>query len=165
MPDNQILKYLFVKKYISRKEAQWLDMLSDFVLFPITLQKGKFHVLGDTLSRSNDFEDQVFKSCTRIRSLRRKTPLGRLKTRTSERNSEAARNISKDVCIIRKKNQEQRAFDKAQDIKAFGSKIGKYCGRFHCWYTSNKKRLRFYNDFRRSIFKSFPLCYMYTYRY
>eukprot|EP00171_Calliarthron_tuberculosum_P021638 IDg21638t1 len=50
--DNQVLKYLFEKKNISRREARWLDLLSDFGIFPINLTKGKLHVLGDTLSRA-----------------------------------------------------------------------------------------------------------------
>lgn len=57
--DNQVLKHLFTKKDLSRKEARWLDLLSDFGIFPITLKKGKVHVLGDTLSRAKH-ETKVF---------------------------------------------------------------------------------------------------------
>lgn len=49
--DNQILKHFFEKRDLSRREARWLETLSDFGIFPITLQKGTIHVLGDTLSR------------------------------------------------------------------------------------------------------------------
>lgn len=49
--DNQVLRSLFTKKNLSRREAGWVHILSNFGIFPITLQSGKIHVLGDALSR------------------------------------------------------------------------------------------------------------------
>lgn len=49
--DNQVLKYFFEKKDLSRREVRWSEILADFGVFPITLQKGSVHVLGDSLSR------------------------------------------------------------------------------------------------------------------
>lgn len=51
VPDNQVLKYFFDKKDLNRREARWLETLSEFRVFPITLKKGCVHVLGDALSR------------------------------------------------------------------------------------------------------------------
>ena len=49
--DNQVLKSFFDKKDLNRREARWLETLSEFGIFPITLKKGSVHVLGDALSR------------------------------------------------------------------------------------------------------------------
>lgn len=49
--DNQVLRYLFDKKSLSRREAGWIHCLSNFGIFPMSLEKGKVHVLGDALSR------------------------------------------------------------------------------------------------------------------
>lgn len=49
--DNQVLKHFFDKQDLSRREARWLEILSGFGVFPITLKKGSVHVLGDALSR------------------------------------------------------------------------------------------------------------------
>lgn len=51
--DNQVLKYSFEKKDLSRREARWLETLSKFRIFPITLKKGLVHVLGEILSQLN----------------------------------------------------------------------------------------------------------------
>lgn len=51
--DNQVLQHFFAEKSLSRREARWLGTLSEFGVFPITLQKGKIHILGDVLSRVN----------------------------------------------------------------------------------------------------------------
>ncbi len=48
--DNQVLKSFFDKKDLNRREARWLETLSEFGIFPITLKKGSVHVLGDALS-------------------------------------------------------------------------------------------------------------------
>ena len=37
---------------MSGKEARWLDTLSNFGIFPITLKPGKVHVLGDVLTKA-----------------------------------------------------------------------------------------------------------------
>lgn len=39
------------EKDLSRREALWLQLLSGFGVFPITLKKRVAHVLGDILSR------------------------------------------------------------------------------------------------------------------
>lgn len=49
--DNQVLKNFFTKTELSRREARWLDFLSQFGITSVTLKKGRVHVLGDTLSR------------------------------------------------------------------------------------------------------------------
>ena len=59
--DNQVLKHFFTKPRLSRREARWIETLGNFEIFPITLELGKVHVLGDTLSRAphinvNDIE-------------------------------------------------------------------------------------------------------------
>ena len=59
--DNQVLRHLFTKPNISRREARWLETLGNFGIFPINLKPGKIHVLGDVLSRAphiavNDLE-------------------------------------------------------------------------------------------------------------
>eukprot|EP00171_Calliarthron_tuberculosum_P005616 IDg5616t1 len=56
--DNQVLKALFDKKDLSRKEVRWLELLGDFGIFPMTLVKGSVHVLGDVPSRA-PHSDQV----------------------------------------------------------------------------------------------------------
>jgi RNase H-like domain found in reverse transcriptase len=50
--DNQVLKHLFTKATVSRKEATWLETLGNFGIFPINLKPGRVHVLGDVLSRA-----------------------------------------------------------------------------------------------------------------
>lgn len=59
--DNQVLKYFFSKEKHSRREAGWLSTLTNFRIFPITLQKGSlkgsFHVLDDALSRVHGTEE------------------------------------------------------------------------------------------------------------
>ena len=50
--DNQVLKYFFTKQTLSRREARWLEELSNFGIFPINLKAGKIHVVGDLLSRA-----------------------------------------------------------------------------------------------------------------
>lgn len=49
--DNQVLRYFFSKPDLTRREARWLEFLSNFGISELTLQKGKVHVLGDALSR------------------------------------------------------------------------------------------------------------------
>lgn len=50
--DNQELNHFFIKPHMSRKEARWLDLLSQFGIKEVTLQPGRVHVLGDVLSRA-----------------------------------------------------------------------------------------------------------------
>lgn len=50
--DNQVLHNFFTKQDMSRKEARWLDLLSQFNISRISLKAGKVHVLGDVLSRA-----------------------------------------------------------------------------------------------------------------
>jgi hypothetical protein len=50
--DNQVLKHLFPKATVSRKEARWLETLGNFGIFSINLKPGKVHVLRDVLSRA-----------------------------------------------------------------------------------------------------------------
>lgn len=50
--DNQVLKAFFTKTSMTRREARWLDFLSQFNITAITLRKGRIHVLGDALSRA-----------------------------------------------------------------------------------------------------------------
>ena len=38
--ENEILKYLFGKKDLGRREDRWLEALSDFGIFPTTLKRG-----------------------------------------------------------------------------------------------------------------------------
>ncbi len=49
--DNQVLKYIFTKSSLSRREARWLETLGNFGIFPINMKAGKMHVLRDALSR------------------------------------------------------------------------------------------------------------------
>ena len=49
--DNQVLKHLFTKPNLSRREARYIDFLSQFNISKMTLKKGVIHVLGDALSR------------------------------------------------------------------------------------------------------------------
>ncbi len=49
--DNQVLKYLFSKADLSRREAGYLETLGNFGIFPITLKSGKVHVLSNAFSR------------------------------------------------------------------------------------------------------------------
>ena len=49
--DNQVLRHFFSKPNMSRKEARWLDLLSQFNTDALTLRSGRIHVLGDSLSR------------------------------------------------------------------------------------------------------------------
>lgn len=48
--DNQVLKSFFDKKDLSRREVRWIETLCEFGIFPMTLQEGRVHVLGDVLS-------------------------------------------------------------------------------------------------------------------
>lgn len=48
--DNQVLRNFFTKPNMSRKEASWLDLLSQLGISKITLKAGRVHVLGDALS-------------------------------------------------------------------------------------------------------------------
>ena len=50
--DNQVLSNFFTKPNMSRKEARWLDLLSQFGISKVTLKAGRVHVLGDALSRA-----------------------------------------------------------------------------------------------------------------
>jgi len=50
--DNQVLKHFFDKKDLSRREAGYLALLTNFGIFPINLQRGRIHVLGDSPSRA-----------------------------------------------------------------------------------------------------------------
>lgn len=59
--DNQVLKHLFTKQKLSRREARWIETLGNFGVFPITLKPGKIHVLGDVLSRAPHAEDADIK--------------------------------------------------------------------------------------------------------
>lgn len=52
LTDNQVLKSFFNKSNLSRKEARWLDFMSQLGITELTLVKGKVHVLGDSLSRA-----------------------------------------------------------------------------------------------------------------
>ncbi len=52
LTDNQVLKSLFSKHELSRREARWLETLGNFGIFLINLNPGKIHVLGDSLSRA-----------------------------------------------------------------------------------------------------------------
>lgn len=45
LTDNQILRNVFMKKDLSRRESRWLQMLGKFGIFPITLQHGKINLL------------------------------------------------------------------------------------------------------------------------
>lgn len=49
--DNQVLMHFFGKKNLNRPEARWLETLSEFGTFPITLKKGSVHVFCDILFR------------------------------------------------------------------------------------------------------------------
>lgn len=49
--DNQVVRHFLTKKNLNRREARWLDTLASFNISSVTLQKGKIHVLGDSLSR------------------------------------------------------------------------------------------------------------------
>lgn len=45
-----MLKHIFTKSKLCRKEALLFETLGNFGIFPINLKPGKFHVLGDILS-------------------------------------------------------------------------------------------------------------------
>ena len=45
-----MLRNFFTKPNMSRKEASWLDLLSQLGISKITLKAGRVHVLGDALS-------------------------------------------------------------------------------------------------------------------
>lgn len=49
--DNQALKSLLFEKDFNPTDAGWVHTLGNFGIFPIVLEKGKIHVLGDALSR------------------------------------------------------------------------------------------------------------------
>ena len=50
--DNQVLLHFFSKPNMNRKEARWLDLLSQFGILRMNLKPGRVHVLGDVLSRA-----------------------------------------------------------------------------------------------------------------
>lgn len=50
--DNQVLKHILSKPCINRKEARWLDLLSQYNICQVNLIPGRIHVLGDVLSRA-----------------------------------------------------------------------------------------------------------------
>eukprot|EP00171_Calliarthron_tuberculosum_P023944 IDg23944t1 len=54
LTDNHILKNLFTKPNVSRREARWLHYLSQFNITKVTLKPGRIHVLGDVLSKIRD---------------------------------------------------------------------------------------------------------------
>ena len=53
--DNQVLKHLFTKPKLKRREARCLETLGNFDIFDINLKPTKFHVLGDVPSRLPHF--------------------------------------------------------------------------------------------------------------
>eukprot|EP00171_Calliarthron_tuberculosum_P016938 IDg16938t1 len=57
--DNQVLKHFFTKEKLSRREAGWIEIFSNFGIFPITLEKGRIHVLGDAMSRAPHTSDNL----------------------------------------------------------------------------------------------------------
>ena len=57
--DSQVLKHFFDKKDLSRREARWLEILSEFRIFSITLRKGSIHVLGGASSRIKHCHEYV----------------------------------------------------------------------------------------------------------
>lgn len=50
--DNAVLKYFFSETELSRREAQWLEFLSQFCTTLLIFEKERLHVLGDVLSRA-----------------------------------------------------------------------------------------------------------------
>lgn len=50
--DNLVLHHFFTKPLMSRNEARWLDILSQFGIKKVNLKPGRFYVLRDVLSRS-----------------------------------------------------------------------------------------------------------------
>lgn len=50
--DNHVLKHLFWKQSLSRREARWLETRGYVEIIPIPLKPGKIHVLGDVLWRA-----------------------------------------------------------------------------------------------------------------
>lgn len=52
LTDNQVLERSLTKPNPGRWEARWLDFLGRFSITSLTLEKGKVHVLGDSLSRA-----------------------------------------------------------------------------------------------------------------
>ena len=50
--DNQVLKSIFTKPKLDRKESRWIETLGNFGIFPVTLKPGIIHVLGDVLYRA-----------------------------------------------------------------------------------------------------------------
>ncbi len=49
----------FEEKDLNRRDALWLETLSEFGIFPITLKKRSVHVLGDVLSRALHVTNEV----------------------------------------------------------------------------------------------------------
>ena len=56
--DNQVLKNFFTKPSMRRKEPTWLETLGNFGIFPMNLQPGKMHVLGDVLYRARHITNE-----------------------------------------------------------------------------------------------------------
>ena len=56
--DNQILSHFFTKPSLNRREARWLELLSQFGIRKVNLRPGLVHVLGDVLSRAPHVMDQ-----------------------------------------------------------------------------------------------------------
>eukprot|EP00171_Calliarthron_tuberculosum_P001356 IDg1356t1 len=50
--DNQVLKNFLSKPDLSRLEARWLDLFAHFGISNIMHKAGRFHILGDVLSRA-----------------------------------------------------------------------------------------------------------------
>lgn len=50
--DNQVLKHFFTNPSLHRREARWLDLLSQFNILNMNHKPGRIHVLGDVLSRA-----------------------------------------------------------------------------------------------------------------
>ena len=50
--DNQGLYHFFTNPHMGRKEARWLDLLSQFSIKDVSLKPGRVHVLVDVLSRA-----------------------------------------------------------------------------------------------------------------
>ena len=56
--DNQVLHNFFTKPSLNRKEARWLELLSQFGIRKVNLRPGRVHVLGDVLSRAPHIMEQ-----------------------------------------------------------------------------------------------------------
>lgn len=58
--DNQVLKLLFSKATLRRREEIWIETLGNFGIFPITLKPTKLHVFGYILSRATHAKGAAF---------------------------------------------------------------------------------------------------------